>query len=216
MSNTFNLCKKQIINDMNDNENIIKWCKLFSYILDKYTEAKNNLLFLIDIKNKVNKNTDKQDKDDVKFYNSILTDSIYFFNNSIKIRKLKFKNDLNKLNKFFGNKRTNILLLDITNLKFLLEEYYSNLIIESKKELKWIKDEYIVSLNDWEKDMTEILSYHKFIIDNFSKTLQNELDFYNSEGKIPEEIFTESVKMESFEIDNSAVPSDVKNKMTDD
>ena len=169
---------------MEGNKDIQKWFRWFKLIINEYENCSVNIIELINEKNRLNRNTEKQNGDDIGFYNSIISDCIFFLKKSIEIRRLKFKNDLNKLDSFFGKNRSNILDLSMNSFKNILEEYHSRLLIENTTELMWIKDDYIVSLNDWKNDIEFILNYHYYIVKSFSRTIDNELNFFKNKGQI--------------------------------
>ena len=64
---------------MENNIDIKKWCKWFKRIIAKYEECTNLIGGMIKQKNALNVSLDRQNQDDVMFYNSILHDSIFYF-----------------------------------------------------------------------------------------------------------------------------------------
>ena len=169
---------------MENNIDIKKWCKWFKRITKKYDECTNLIGGLIKQKNALNSNLERQNSDDIMFYNSILQDSIYYFKKSMHIRRLKFINDISELNKFFDSKRMNLDYINLVMFWSILADYFKELSIKNNQDLKWIKDDSIVSLIDWQKDLEFTLNYHYYVIDNFYKTLLNELSFYQNTGEI--------------------------------
>ena len=169
---------------MENNIDIKKWCKWFKRIMKKYDECTNLIGGLIKQKNALNSNLERQNSDDIMFYNSILQDSIYYFKKSMHIRRLKFINDISELNKFFDSKRMNLDYINLVMFWSILADYFKELSIKNNQDLKWIKDDSIVSLVDWQKDLEFTLNYHYYVIDNFYKTLLNELSFYQNTGEI--------------------------------
>tara|TARA_Y100000590_G_C15607594_1_gene972585 strand:+ start:673 stop:1368 length:696 start_codon:yes stop_codon:yes gene_type:complete len=169
---------------MENNIDIKKWCKWFKRIMKKYDECTNLIGGLIKQKNALNSNLERQNSDDIMFYNSILQDSIYYFKKSMHIRRLKFINDISELNKFFDSKRMNLDYINLVMFWSILADYFKELSIKNNQDLKWIKDDSIISLVDWKKDLEFTLNYHYYVIDNFYKTLLNELSFYQNTGEI--------------------------------
>jgi len=169
---------------MDKNPDIKKWVRWFNAVNQKYEESTQIIGRMIKQKNMLNANNERQDSDDLMFYKSILFDSIYFFKKSLKVRRMKFINDISTLNKYFDKDR---MSLDDVNKPIywgMLNDYYNEMNIKNLQDLQWIKDDMLVSLIEWKKDLNYILNYHYYIINNFCTTLENEVSFYENTGEI--------------------------------
>ena len=93
------------MNDFNKDKDIQKWMKWLRIILNTYDKCRNILGKMIRQKNKLNESRERQKKDDMLFYNSILKDSIYFYKKSLEIRRYKFIKDISEMNQFFNKDR---------------------------------------------------------------------------------------------------------------
>ena len=149
---------------MNSNKDIQKWMKWLKIILKTYDKCRNILGKMIRQKNKLNESGDRQKKDDMLFYNSILKDSIYFYKKSLEIRRYKFIKDISEMNQFFNKDRFPLEDVNTTIFIEILQDYYKELLMENGQDLQWIKDDNLVSLIEWKKDMSFTLNYHYYIM----------------------------------------------------
>ena len=109
-------------------------------------------------KNKLNDSGERQKKDDMLFYNSILKDSIYFYKKSLEIKRYKFIKDISEMNQFFNKDRFPLEDVNTTIFIEILQDYYKELLMENGQDLQWIKDDNLVSLIEWKKDMSFTLN----------------------------------------------------------
>ena len=151
---------------------------LFNYILREYKMCDNYISKLAAKKNNL-KNLQRQSQDDSQFYESILGDTIFFFTQSIEIRRIKLAKDLTVLNKFFNPNCIDYKIITKSVLNELLEKYRKAKSLENTSELIWIKDDDITFVGKWKKDLMNTFNYHYCIVHSFRQTLQNEFYFYN-------------------------------------
>ena len=169
----------------------IKNSQLWESLYHEYCQLEKDSLKNIDhigeIKNNLVKLLGNQKKDDITFYKSIIDNSHFYLNNSIKIRKAKFIKDLNSI---WCQININKQMDDLTKSNFmtLLKDYekmakdirYSR---ENNTILTWVKNDMIESLEMIESDMTEIMKYHLNILDYIYKMTELEKVFYCSVEK---------------------------------
>jgi hypothetical protein len=179
------------IYDQNIEKDITRNIKRWTTKYEKYdiinNKCNNIISNLVNIKNIIKLSNNKQNNDDMNFYNSIINDSIYFFKNSLITRNKKLINDLSILfcNIFLNNK---IHFDDFTSVLFkkILLEHYSIIKRNNKDtcKYKWIKDEKYLNINSFEIKLDKLLDYHIFIIDSFYITLEKDSSFYSNIGNI--------------------------------
>ena len=165
-----------------------EWKTMFNNILSLYSECNNNLNLILNQYNNIKKNISHQKNDDILFYNSILKDTIFYYKNSIIVRKKKFIYDIHEIEKFFDKKKI-VIKNDITleDFELILNSYTEVSSKSNTTELKWIKDDFIVSLLEWEKDLKYTLHYHTYYISHLNKMIKNDATFYTDIGKINQE-----------------------------
>lgn len=188
---------------------IEKWVYWFKKIIDKYEDADLLIKKMKESEKniynnyEIDENDSNQTKDDIKFYKSIISDSIYFLEKSISIRKKKMHNDFNDLDNHFNNNYVETFLINIKNYNLIIEKYKNIKSKTNTQELKWIKDDNIETLQEWEFDMKKTLNYHNYVIDNFYKTIYNEYIFFSSDGKITNLDYPCKTDNNNIDIDSS-------------
>ena len=123
----------------------------------------------------------------MNFYNSIISDSIYYFKNSIITRRKKLINDLSKLlSNFILNKIISFDDFTVIIFKQILNENYTILKRNNKdtSKYKWIKDDNYLDIDNFEIKLDKILDYHIFILESFLLTLEKDSSFYLAIGDI--------------------------------
>jgi hypothetical protein len=166
----------------NIEKNIIEWLDKFNKYIETEANCIINIESIIEVRTNIDKMIHNQRKDDIQFYKSILDNSLYYLNNSLKIKKIKFTKDLNYIwNKIDERKKMDDITK--TNFEYLLKDYkkVSEEIAEMKKnnnKLAWIKDETIHDLQEVEHDINGILDYHLKLIEFFHSSIEIEKVFY--------------------------------------
>jgi hypothetical protein len=157
------------------NAKFINYCELEKKCL-------SNINCISDIKQNLSRLLGEQKKDDILFYKSIIDNSHFYLNSSIKIRKNKFLKDLNviwtQIDSFKHMDEVNL-----SNFTALLKDYEKmaddiNYAKENNTVLVWVKDDKVESLLSIENDMNEIMAYHVKIIDYFNTYVEHEKNFY--------------------------------------
>ena len=131
----------------------------------------------------------KQDKDDIRFYNSILIDSKNHFTGSHIAREKKLIYDLNQLLKLFDRSRArkvykiNMSTLDTIKISYSKIEKDVKLYKKNLKNGKpnWIKEDKLKQANTITKEMIRTFRYHIVINVYFLQSLENELEFFGIE-----------------------------------
>jgi hypothetical protein len=166
----------------NTDKNILEWEEKFNKYIDFEDKCIEGINSVIEIKNNLKKLLGNQKKDDIQFYKSIIDNSHFYLNNSLKIRKIKFLKDLNYIwNQIDDRKQMD----EINKLNFLalLKDYrkLSEDIISAKKNntiLTWVKDDRVENLANLEQEFNEIIDYHVKLIEFFASTVEIEKAFY--------------------------------------
>jgi hypothetical protein len=168
----------------------INYCEIEKICIANLTdiyETKQNLIKLLG----------KQKKDDITFYKSIIDNSYFYLTSSLKIRKTKFLKDLNYVWFQIDNFKQ-MDEINRCNFMALLKDYQKmaddiNYAKQNNTILYWVKDDKVESLQQIEKDMNEILTYHINIMEYFNKFILMERNFFCGEMKEPK-INEKSVK----------------------
>jgi hypothetical protein len=166
----------------NIEKNIIEWLEKFNKYIDTEANCINNIESIVEVRNNIDKMISNQRKDDVQFYKSILENSLFYLNNSLKIKKIKFTKDLNYIwNKIDERKKMDDI--SKSNFEYMMKDYkrVSEEITEMKKnnnKMAWIKDETIHDLQEVEHELNGILDYHLKLIEFFHSSTEIEKVFY--------------------------------------
>jgi hypothetical protein len=166
----------------NTDKNILEWEDKFNKYMEFEAKCNTNINNIIEIKNNLKKLLGNQKKDDVQFYKSLIDNSYFYLNSSLKIRKIKFLKDINYIwNQIDERKQMD----EINKLNFisLLKDYrkLSEDIINAKKNntiLTWVKDDKVENLEEIEHEFHEIMEYHIKLIEFFSSSVMIEKAFY--------------------------------------
>ena len=167
--------------DSTDNKLLI-WEEQFT----KYCKYENNCIqninFIGEIKNNLNKYLGKQKKDDILFYKSLIETSHFYLINALKIRKIKLLKDMNYLWGKIDERKT-MDEVNKSNFMALLKDYrkMSEDISQAKKNntiLTWVKDDKIENLQNFENEFKEIIDYHVNLIEFFNSIVELEKTFY--------------------------------------
>jgi hypothetical protein len=163
-----------ILNWENNYNNYIKIENECNIKINKIIEMKNNLLHILN----------NQRQDDVIFYKAIIENSCFYLTKSLKIRKIKLLNDIKTINKQLNKNEDeddsinidNIFTIFIKNFKKIYDEINED--IKNKTNLKWVKEDNIRDLTIVINNMMNILEYHYKILNNFTKIVDIEYNFY--------------------------------------
>ena len=167
---------------------IMKWLEQFHTYTEAEARCKAGIAELNAIKINLDRLIGRQKKDDALFYQSIIGNSYFFLENSLRIRREKFIRDLlaiSTLIETFKHIKISPKPLSIDNSSFTaitndIKDIYEE--IERAKRnsstLTWVKDDQISTLQEIEKDMSETLTYHIRLIEYFERLVHHELTFY--------------------------------------
>lgn len=166
----------------NTDKNILEWEDKFNKYIEIEAKCNTNINNIIEIKNNLKKLLGNQKKDDVQFYKSLIDNSYFYLNSSLKIRKIKFLKDINYIWNMIDERKQ---MDEINKLNFitLLKDYrkLSEDIINAKKNnttLTWVKNDMVENLAEIEHDFHEIMEYHIKLIEFFSSSVMIEKAFY--------------------------------------
>ncbi len=165
-----------------------KWETMFNFYLETLDNCTLALTSISEIKNKLTTLIGNQRKDDIIFYKSIITSSYYYYSESLKVRKLKIIKDLNYIWTKLDEKKS-LVELNKGTFSLLLKDFcklYEDIIIakQHNTSLTWVKDDKIITIQEVEDELNEILKYHMKIISSFETSVKNETSFYCSRNKI--------------------------------
>lgn len=167
---------------------IVEWLEQFKKYTEVESRCKAGIAELNSIKINLERLIGRQKKDDALFYQSIIENSYFFLENSLRIRRSKFIRDLLAISSLIENykhikinpKPVNIDNSSFTAITNDIKDIYEE--IERAKRnsstLSWVKDDQISTLQEIEKDMSETLTYHILLIEYFEKLVIHELNFY--------------------------------------
>ena len=166
----------------NIDKNILEWEEKFNKYLDFESKCNTNINAIIEIKNNLKKLLGNQKKDDVQFYKSLIDNSYFYLNSSLKIRKIKFLKDINYIWAMIDERKM-MDEINRSNFSAMLKDYrkLSDDIINAKKNntsLNWVKDDKIENLTDVERELNEIMEYHLKLIEFFHSSVMIEKTFY--------------------------------------
>lgn len=166
----------------NIDKNILEWEDKFNKYLDFESRINNNLNAINEIKNNLKKLLGNQKKDDIMFYKSLIDNSNFYLNSSLKIRKMKFLQDLNYIWTLIDERKT---MDEVNRLNFLslLKDFrkLSEDINNAKKNntiLTWVKDDRVENVADIENGLNEIMDYHIKLIEFFCSSVEIDKAFY--------------------------------------
>jgi hypothetical protein len=166
----------------NTDKTILEWEEKFNKYMEFENICNTNINNIIEIKNNLKKLLGNQKKDDIQFYKSLIDNSYFYLNSSLKIRKIKFLKDLNYIWNMIDERKQ---MDEINKLNFiaLLKDYrkLSEDIINAKKNnttLTWVKNDMVENLAEIEHDLDEIMEYHIKLIEFFSSSVMIEKAFY--------------------------------------
>lgn len=158
------------------------WEESFNTYMENELQCTNKLNLILEIKKNLTKLIGNQRKDDILFYKSIIDNSYYYYTKSLNVRKIKFIKDLSFIYNKLDDRKT-FTELNKVNFSTLLKDF-AKLVDDAKtaKEnntvLSWVKDDTIISLQETEKELDDIMKYHVNLINSFYKSIENEANFY--------------------------------------
>jgi len=154
-------------------KNILEWEEIFNKYCEYEIKCVNNIKSISEIKNNLKKLLGNQKKDDILFYKSLIDNSHFYLNSSLKINYLWSQID----------ERKQMDEVNKSNFMSLLKDYrkMTEDIVQAKKNntiLTWVKDDKIESLQELENDIKEVMDYHIKLIEFFSSSVELEKAFY--------------------------------------
>jgi len=167
---------------------IVEWLDQFKKYSELETRCRAGIAELNSIKINLERLIGRQKKDDALFYQSIIENSYFFLENSLRIRRSKFIRDMLAISSLIETykhikinpKPVNIDSSSFTAITNDIKDIYEE--IERAKRnsstLSWVKDDQISTLQEIEKDMSETLTYHTILMEYFEKLVYHELNFY--------------------------------------
>jgi len=162
--------------------NITIWESLFDEYNIIVNKCTNYIKNISEIKNNLTNLLGNQKKDDINFYKSIIDNSYFHLNNSLKIRQSKFLIDLNNILSQI-NDCTQIDSITKGNFTTIMKNYqkmaekikYDR---DNNTLLTWVKNDKIESLNELNNNMNEIMNYHLKLINHINSFIEMEQQFY--------------------------------------
>lgn len=109
--------------------------------------------------------------DDIKFYTSLISNTLHYYKKNVELRKSKLSKDLKnhynilRLSDYLGD-----ICFSKDVIEKMLESYNEKKNSEKNKATKfanecyWIKDVYYDEINDWPKQLYALLIYHSFLL----------------------------------------------------
>lgn len=163
---------------------LLEWEDKFNLYCELESRCITNMNSIDEIKINLKKYLGNQKKDDLLFYISIIENSYFYLQNSLKIRQIKFCKDLNLIWQQINDKK---IMDEVNKINFmsLLKDFKKlcddiNLAKRNNTILTWVKDDKIESIEQIIKDMEEIMNYHLKLIQFFNSNVELEKVFYCS------------------------------------
>jgi hypothetical protein len=161
---------------------LLEWEEKFNLYCELELKCITNIALINELKVNLKKYLGNQKKDDLLFYNSIIENSYFYLQNSLKIRQIKFCKDLNWIWQQVNDKKS---MDEVNKINFmsLLKDFKKIIddIILAKRNntiLTWVKDDKIESVEQIQHDMEEIMDYHLKLMQFFYSNVELEKVFY--------------------------------------
>ena len=125
-----------------------------------------------------------QDKDDLIFYQSIITDSKNYLINSYKIRKKKLLYDLNEIVKMFNDKTMPNIYEINKEIINIIKKTYNKLAKDvednnnNNSKPVWIKNDKLRYIKNIKIEMNRTFLYHTDILNHLKKQIVQEINFF--------------------------------------
>ena len=171
---------------------------MFHFIMSLKDDIKKEVKNIINLSDKIYDNTKYMNEckdmikysknvkiDDFKFYNSLLNNSVLYYESNINIRLKKIRKDLNN---YFKILDSNDYIGDIGCNEETINnmcQAYENKIEKEKSDVNafansryWIKDIFYDSLESWPIHLCGLLRYHYTLLIPLSKASDIERNFF--------------------------------------
>lgn len=150
-----------------------------SNLLSNYHASHNIITELVLKKSVLINNNSNQSKDDIRFYNSIFDDTIFFMKRSLDVREKKFLFDFLDNLRYLDKSLSNSTYIRTIETKYFIKLF--NKIVESsnKNNYKWVKNDKKKYLNEWLLSLRENIEYHEEIFSNINSMLSLNKNFFN-------------------------------------
>ena len=119
-----------------------------------------------------------QDQDDIKFYNSIFDDAIFYIQKSLAIRKKKFNNDFIKFYKYLDDSISDHLCIHMIDKKLFLNKFNNYADHNNKNCYKWLKNDKKKLLYEWVLSFEENVQYHSYLYNTLVNILNMNIKFF--------------------------------------
>ena len=132
-----------------------------------------------------------QDKDDIKFYNSIFDDAIYYIQKSLIIRKKKFNFDFIKFYKYLDESTSEHLCIHMIDKNVFINKFDKYVDQNNLNNYKWIKNDKKKLLYEWIISFEENIKYHIYLYNNIINVLNLNTKFFTEEPEYEIDIYEE-------------------------
>ena len=136
----------------------------------------------------INKN---QDKDDIKFYNSIFDDAIFYIQKSLAVRKKKFNYDFIKFYKYLDESTSDHLCIHMIDKKVFINKFNTYADQHNYNNFKWIKNDKKKLLYEWIVSFEENVNYHIYLYNTLVNILNLNIKFFTEKPVHEMDIYEE-------------------------
>lgn len=147
-----------------------------------------------------------QDKDDIKFYNSIFDDAIFYIQKSLKIRKKKFNYDFIKFYQYIDENASEQLNIHLINKEIFIKKFNKYVDQQNQNSYKWLKNDKKKLLYEWVLSFEENVVYHIYLFNTLLNILHLNIKFFTEkpeEAIEEEDIYDEISKIMKSNDENS-------------
>lgn len=130
-----------------------------------------------------------QDKDDIKFYNSIFDDAIYYIQKSLIIRKKKFNFDFIKFYKYLDESTSEHLCIHMIDKNVFINKFDKYVDQNNLNNYKWIKNDKKKLLYEWIISFEENIKYHIYLYNTIVNVLNLNIKFFTEEPEFEIDIY---------------------------
>lgn len=169
---------------MSDDKNILKeefksLMVRITNLLSNYHKSHNIITELVLKKTSFITNNQNQTKDDIRYYNSIFDDTIYFLKRSLDVREKKFLFDFFDNLKYLDKSLSNSSYIRNIETKYFIELFNKIVDSSNKNNYKWVKNDKRKFLNEWLLSLRENIDYHEELFSNIETMLLLNKSFFN-------------------------------------
>ena len=171
-----------------------KFKDLIDKIFDLSKDYDNSILRVQELilkKGEIININNNQDKDDIKFYNSIFDDAIYYIQKSLTVRKKKFNYDFIKFYRYLDESTSDHLCIHMIDKRVFINKFNKYADQQNQNSLKWIKNDKKKLLYEWIVSFEENVQYHIYLYNTLVNILNLNIKFFTEKPEQEMDIYDE-------------------------